>query len=241
MHALELDSAVPYRELRDPPLDARLRALVLECFAAQRRVATAAGALSAGAPHDLARAAAATSPERLDGILASGQRVAGIASEREIATAIPFNVRNVQGIVRSRTVAAERRRLDRELGRWLETLFPPGERPVLFPAGHWWYPPGSHLGWHTNERFPGWRLYLSHAEEPGASYFRYRDPRGGAIVTSPDGSFDLRLFEVSPERRLWHAVASATHRFSIGWIVKPWTLRDATSRTVQRALDVLSR
>lgn len=109
------------------------------------------------------------------------------------------------------------------------------------PNGQWRYPPGSHLGWHTNERFPGWRLYLSHAEAPGESYFRYRDPRDGTVVTSPDGAFDVRLFEVSAARPLWHSVASATHRFSIGWILQPWSLRYATSLRVKRALERLSR
>jgi hypothetical protein len=230
---LRLDPSVPYRELRDPPLDEPLRALARACFDAQRAVAVGRARAGDG------RAAHAVSATALDEILTSGRRVAGIASEREIATAVPFNVRNVDDVVRSRAIAAERRRLDRELGRWLATLFDADPPPVLFPAGHWWYPPGTYLGWHTNERFPGWRLYLSHAEEPGGSFFRYRDPRSGEVVTSPDGAWDLRLFEVAPGRKLWHAVASDTHRFSIGWIVKPWSLRDAASLAVKRALSAL--
>lgn len=233
MRPLRLDPSLPYRELRDPPLDEPLRALARACFDAQRAVA--AGRARAGD----GRAAHAVSAAALDEILSSGRRVAGIASERDIATAVPFNVRNVDDVVRSRAIATERRRLDRELGRWLAALFEAPAPPVLFPAGHWWYPPGTYLGWHTNERFPGWRLYLSHAEEPDASFFRYRDPRSGEVVTSPDGAWDLRLFEVAHERRLWHAVASDTHRYSIGWIVKPWSLRDAASLAVKRALSAL--
>lgn len=239
MARLSLDPSVPYAELRDPPLDERLRTLLLRCFELQRRAASEAGMGPAGEAQAFVRAERAASPETLAALLAKGRPVAGILSERDIATAIPFNVRNVSDTVRSRSVAAARRRLDRELARWLETLFAPEDRPVFFPAGHWWYPPGSHLGWHTNERYPGWRLYLSHAEEPGASYFRYRDPRSGAVVTSPDGWFDLRLFEVSTERRLWHAVASATHRFSIGWILKPRTLRNTAAHAVKRMLEAL--
>jgi len=176
-----------------------------------------------------------------------GQRVAArIASaqircygERDIATAIPFNVRNVRDVVRSRAVAARRRQLDRALTVALGALFADATPPVMFPAGHWWYPAGSHLGWHTNERFPGWRLYLSHAEQPGASFFRYRDPHSAAIVTSPDDAWNVRLFEVSPERPLWHAVASDTNRHSIGWIVRPWSLRDAAALAVKRTLATL--
>jgi hypothetical protein len=240
MALLAHDRSVPYREVREPPLDDGLRTLALECFALQRAVAASCGA--APAEGRVICAAAAEHPASsatLERILASGRRVAGIATEREIATAVPFNVRHVRDMVWSPAVAARRRRLDRELGSWLRTLFEAGAAPVLFPAGQWWYPPGSYLGWHTNERFPGWRLYLSHAETPGASFFRYRDPSSGAVVTSPDGAWDLRLFEVSTERRLWHAVASETHRFSIGWIVRPWSVRNAASLRVKRVLELL--
>lgn len=240
---LSLDRSTPYRELRDPPLPDELKARLLECFAAQR--ATAAARVAGGVQNDARDTSAgaasddAVSAARLESILASGRRVAGIASERDIATAIPFNVRNVSDVVSSTEVAAQRRRLDRELEGWIRSLFAPGAEPVVFPAGHWWYPPGTHLGWHTNERFPGWRLYLSHSESPGDSFFRYRDPQSGEIVTSLDGDWDLRLFEVATDRLLWHAIASHTHRYSIGWILHPWSLRAATSARVKRTIEAL--
>jgi len=253
--ALVLDPAQPYQELREPPLDESLRALLRESFAEQRRIAAARaprgtddrpgsadheGRSRHGVSSDADGCAAhAVGEDALASILTSGRRVAGIATERDIATAIPFNVRNVPDVVRSRAVAARRRQLDRALTRALGALFADETPPVMFPAGHWWYPPGSHLGWHTNERFPGWRLYLSHAEQPGASFFRYRDPHSAAIVTSPDDAWNVRLFEVSPERPLWHAVASDTHRHSIGWIVRPWSRRDAAALAVKRTLATL--
>jgi hypothetical protein len=47
----------------------------------------------------------------------------------------------------------------------------------------------------------------------------------------------LRLFEVSSDRPLWHAIHSDTHRFSIGWFVRPWSLRGAVAAGVKRLTD----
>lgn len=116
----------------------------------------------------------------------------------------------------------------------MTSLFDAGRTPILFAAGQWWYPPGTYFGWHTNQSYPGWRLYLSYADEPGRSFFRYRDPVSGAVVTSADGRWDLRFFEVSAERLFWHAIASDTHRFSVGWMVRPWSLRNAARAGVAR-------
>lgn len=238
---LALDRATPYRELRDPPLPDALRALALELFAAERRIASEHTAV-AGVSRSTAGAAVsaadgeAVSVPALDRLLASGASVGGVVTQREVATAIPFNARHTRDAIHSGAIAARRRRLDAALARWVRGLFADHEDAVLHPAGQWWYPPGTWFGWHTNHAYPGWRLYLSHAEDPGRSFFRYRDPRDGAIVTSLDGGWDLRLFEVSSERVLWHAIASDTHRFSVGWVVRPWSLRDATRLFLTRAL-----
>ena len=234
---LTLDPAIPYRELRDPPLPEAVRVLALDCFAAQRRAAAAL------APDGEEARASEVEPEAvsaaaLERLLASGRTVGGIVTQREVATAIPFNARLARDVVWSRDVAARRGALDTALARWVTTLFAPAREPILMPAGQWWYPPGTHFGWHTNDAYPGWRLYLSHAEEEGRSLFRYRDPSSGAVVTSPDARWHLRLFAISAERPLWHAIASSTHRFSIGWHVRPWSLRDATVVRVKRMLGV---
>jgi hypothetical protein len=236
-----LDPAVPYRELRDPPLPAEVRALALACFAAQRRALPAThgdpSLQNGGARPDAACAArepAQVSADALHELLASGARVGGIVGQREVATAIPFNQRLARDVVQSREVASHRRRLDRAIARWLGTLFDPSRPPLLRGAGQWWYPPGTFFGWHTNDSYPGWRLYLSHAEEPGRSFFRYRHPTSGEIVTSPDGAWDLRCFVISAEQPLWHAIASDTHRFSVGWHVRPWSLRDALAQRLER-------
>ena len=73
------------------------------------------------------------------------------------------------------------------------------------------------MGWHTNNKAPGWRAYLTHASEPGKSFFRYRDPGSGEIVTSMDKEWDLRIFNVDPNAPFWHAVYSDTDRFSFGY------------------------
>ena len=238
-----LDPAVPYRELRRPDLPDSLRALALDCFAAQR---------AAGAEHHEKKNAGATpvpgnaatgpnfpdavSDATLERILADGRSIGGIVTHRELATAVPFNVRYTADVVFDPEVAARRRRLELELTRWIRTLFPAGLRLVLSPAGHWWYPPGTYFGWHTNQGYPGWRLYLTHAEEPGRSYFRYRDPQQGTIETSVDTSWDMRLFEIGEQRHLWHAIYSETHRFSVGWYVRPWSMRTAAKAHAKRIL-----
>jgi hypothetical protein len=233
-----LDPRVPYRELRDPPLPDSLRALALDCFAAQRaaldgRIVSPVPPVSA-APGP---AREAVSERALAEILASGREIGGIVTRREIATAVPFNARAANDVVWSRAVAARRRRVDAALARWVGALFDGAAGPVLLRAGQWWYPPGTSFGWHTNHAYPGWRLYLSHAEEEGASFFRYRHPLSGAVVTSPDGLWDLRLFEVSAERPLWHAIYSDTHRFSLGWFVRPWSIGTAVAARVKQLAD----
>jgi len=236
-----LDPTVPYRELRDPPLPAELRALALACFAAQRRAGAAAhrdrSLQNGGAQPDAVHAGgepAQVSPDALHELLASGARVGGIVTQREVATAIPFNARLARDVVRSREVATQRRRLDRAIARWLGPLFDLSPAPLLLGAGQWWYPPGTFFGWHTNDSYPGWRLYLSHSEAPGRSFFRYRHPSSGEIVTSADSAWDLRCFVISAEQPLWHAIASDTHRFSIGWHVRPWSLRDALAQRLEQ-------
>lgn len=250
---LALDSRVPYRELRDPPLPAAIRELALATFAAQRRAVAggAAGARSGAGPArdregrgagvptlDVLAApeavSGAVSEARLARLLAEGQPVGGIVTRREIATAVPFNARRAGGVVWSAEVRTQRRRLDAALAGWVRPLFAPGIRLLLSPAGQWWYPPGTYFGWHTNHAYPGWRLYLSHAQEGGRSFFRFRDPDSGAVTTSVDGPWDLRLFEVRAERHFWHAIYSATDRFSVGWMVRPWSLRNAAAATAER-------
>jgi hypothetical protein len=86
-------------------------------------------------------------------------------------------------------------------------------------SGHFLYPPGGYMGWHTNSRVPGRRLYLSYVAEPGRSFFRYRDPDSSEVVTTWDNGLDLRVFDIDRSRPLWHAVYSDTYRLSFGYRV----------------------
>ncbi len=56
------------------------------------------------------------------------------------------------------------------------------------------------MGWHTNSRAPGVRIYVTHAEEPGRSFFRYRDPDTDRVVTAPDDRWNVRVFRVGGEK-----------------------------------------
>ena len=58
--------------------------------------------------------------------------------------------------------------------------------------------------------------------EPGVSFFRYRDPADGRVVTSWDTGLDLRLFHVSATDAFWHCVWAGTPRHSFGYrLVEP--------------------
>ena len=87
-------------------------------------------------------------------------------------------------------------------------------------SGHFWYPKGSYMGWHTNSRAPGWRIYINFAEEPDKSFFRYRDPETGEIITSWDNQWNLRVFRITARKPIWHCVHSDTNRFSLGYMLK---------------------
>jgi hypothetical protein len=223
---LSLASCPSFCELPADLVDGPLRAAATACIELQKSAAA-----------DLVRSAYTpdrsggepVSKEALDHILASNADVRGIATERDITNAIPFNIRSVERTVKDQQVIAARKHLDDLVSHRMAELFERRERPLLFKSGQYWYPRGGYMGWHTNNRYPGWRLYVSYAAEPGKSFFRYRRPEDGEIVTSLDTGWNVRLFEVNPARPLWHAVWSETDRFSFGYVVRPWSLRHAVT------------
>jgi hypothetical protein len=96
------------------------------------------------------------------------------------------------------------------------------------------------MGWHTNWQNPGWRLYINYAEEPGKSFFRYRDPETGKIVTAIDREFNFRLFRVSEEVPFWHAVCSDTYRYSLGYkVVKAPKFFQRFRRKIQQVKNTI--
>ncbi len=90
------------------------------------------------------------------------------------------------------------------------------------------------MGWHTNSDNPGWRLYINYAEEPGKSFFRYRDPDTREIVTSIDKQLNFRLFRASMEKPLWHAIYSDTNRFSLGYRIAMSEIPSVAARARNR-------
>jgi hypothetical protein len=73
---------------------------------------------------------------------------------------------------------------------------------------------------------------VTHAEEPGRSFFRYRDPDTESVVIAPDDRWNVRVFRVGGEKPFWHAVYSETHRFSFGYMV----LRRSSEERLRRML-----
>ncbi|MFW5418159.1 Nif11-like leader peptide family natural product precursor [Nocardiopsis sp. CNT-189] len=104
-------------------------------------------------------------------------------------------------------------------------------------SGSMWYPPGAYRLWHTNENQPGWRMYIidfdAPFEGPGAtSFFRYRAPGTGELVTLPERPGLVRFFRVEqePERLFWHCIGNPTprDRWSFGFVVPDdWAARFA--------------
>ncbi len=80
------------------------------------------------------------------------------------------------------------------------------------------YPRQGFMGWHTNSNHQayGHRAYFAHVDQGRRSFFRYRHPRTGEVVTSWDrAGWNVRLFRVDGAP-LWHCVYAATQRCSIG-------------------------
>lgn len=161
-------------------------------------------------------AEAATSAEALESLLDASTPVSDAAVVPGLTNATVFNSRSLAPAVDLREVERTRGAVDDLVTRLLGDR---GHDADVRVSGHLHYPPGSYMGWHTNERVPGLRAYLTLVDEPGRSWFRYRDPTSAEIVTSMDSRCDLRLFEVGGDEPFWHCVRSAIHRFSFGYRV----------------------
>ena len=129
-----------------------------------------------------------------------------------------------------------RQDVDRLVSARLKRMFRAGHTLDVANSGHFWYPPGGYMSWHTNLRTPGWRLYINHVDEPGKSFFRYRNPDTGEIITAMDRTWNFRLFKITSSRPLWHAIYSDTNRFSVGYKVTP---KPSLVRRVRKTLSKL--
>lgn len=93
-----------------------------------------------------------------------------------------------------------------------------GNKEYIFHVtGKFWYPKNGYMGWHTNNAYPGFRFYCTHAQRANRSFFRYQDPDTKEIITSWDKKGWMgRLFLISKDKPLWHCVYSETNRISTG-------------------------
>ena len=174
-------------------------------------------------------------------ILRSGDNVEGITRERHISNMIIFNVEGVEDIVRNQELLELRGKLDKAVSRRLPGLLATKKELRVFNTGHFWYPLGGYIGWHTNMGLPGWRLYINHAEETGKSFIRYRNPKTGEVVTSWDKPWQLRLFRIDPKRPFWHAVYSETNRYSFGYNIVPAEKPSFSVRVARKAKRLFER
>jgi hypothetical protein len=85
------------------------------------------------------------------------------------------------------------------------------------PSGHWHYPAGGYMGWHTNSDAPFERVYLVYSEN-GDSMFAYIDPETNTpVVHYDDPGWNVYQFTTPKDPLFWHAVMSQCNRFSFGF------------------------
>ena len=98
----------------------------------------------------------------------------------------------------------------------LEQKFP---KCSIIKSGHFYYPPGGGMQWHTNADTPYLRCYLNYSRN-GDSYFKYYDQEQEKTVVSQDHTgWNLRTFEIGKQGKdlFWHSVYSNTDRVSLGF------------------------
>ena len=196
-------------------VDQDLRASILQCIRVQKE--SAQQALASFKPYPLAMHE--VSEDRLQQILAQGDDIHGIASDRSISNVIPFSAPHIADAVCDTAVDLSRQDIDKRMAKLVKNLFSAASGLRVTSSGHLWYPPGAYMGWHTNSKVPGWRVYVNYAEQEGRSFFRYRDPDTHEIVTLNDQQWNIRIFKIDRDKPLWHAVYSDTHRFSMGYML----------------------
>jgi len=161
----------------------------------------------------------------LNSLLSSGDDVSSIVSTREITNCLVFNIDNVKNSLKRESIQILRDKLDKIVAARARKLFKVGSLFSVTKSGHFLYPPGGFMSWHTNSSAPGWRLYINYVEEPDKSFFRYQNPDTGEIVTSMDKKWNFRLFKIDAKKPFWHTVYSDTNRYSFGFrITIDWSL-----------------
>lgn len=213
-------------------IDAGMRAAILRCIAMQKDAARDALSRFRPEPDALHKVSA----EALHEILAKGANIHGIASDRSISNVIPFSAAHLPDAINDGAVENLRRDVDQRVAALMKQIFGRSRSLRVTTSGHLWYPPGAWMGWHTNHKVPGWRIYVNYAEQEGRSFFRYRDPASGDVITLNDRHWNIRIFRIRDDRPLWHAVYSDTHRFSMGYMIYRDALPSRLLRRVRRIL-----
>ncbi len=161
------------------------------------------------------------SSEALEALLLSGSDRSDIRTDPTITNYFIFHTEGYETSILNKDIIVQRSKVDHIISRKVKAIFK-GSDLTIQNSGLLFYPPGGYIGWHTNSRVPGWRLYINYVEEPGKSFFRYWDSEAKEIITRWDTGYDFRLFKVDQKKLFWHAVYSDTYRYSIGYrIVGP--------------------
>lgn len=103
--------------------------------------------------------------------------------------------------------------LNRNLIRFLVEMFPGYS---IMPSGHFLYPPGGYMSWHTNSDMPCERLYISVVDEINRSCFKYIE-NYKLVEDWDDNKIVMRRFTCSEKDPFWHAVYSECNRYSFGY------------------------
>ena len=102
-----------------------------------------------------------------------------------------------------------------ELLHYVEEAYPDYRVEV---SGHFYYPPGGFMGWHTNSDVPCKHLYITVASAPVMSFFRYRDADGSIVTDFDNQGINFREFDTTNvEPLFWHCVYSQCDRVSFGF------------------------
>jgi len=95
----------------------------------------------------------------------------------------------------------------------------PDYNPVV--SGEFYYPKSGYMSWHTNSDTPQTRVYITYADEPQKSFFRYI--QDGVVHTDwDDEGITVRVFETIAEPPyFWHCIGSQCNRVSFGFRLSP--------------------
>jgi hypothetical protein len=212
---IDLDDVGLY-DLRTDFINDELKQLCISCIQEQKKAAEQKYAKFVPEKAALAE----LSEEKLQSLLGAKQDIHGIATNRSISNVITFGEAKFDDTIIDPEVENRRRIVDARLSARLKDIFACDDKLTIVPSGHFWYPAGAYMSWHTNSRVPGWRIYINYAEESGKSFFRYKHHLTGEIVTLWDEQWNMRVFRVTGTDPLWHCVYSNTNRFSLGYMVK---------------------